>query len=47
MIDAEVEYDVREYLVGHRFTRGITGQSYDKLGPKARFKKWIKNVLTI
>jgi integrase len=48
MRKAKVDYDVREYLVGHRLTRGL-GVNYDRTSEEDRFEEWTKaiNLLTI
>ena len=49
MIKEHVDWEVREFLVGHKHTRGVTGESYDRLTPADRLEEWKKciNALTI
>lgn len=49
MIEADVSYKVREYLVGHKHCRGLEGIHYDKTREESRFEKWAKaiSLLTI
>ena len=48
MIKAKVDYEVREYVSGHRHSRGLD-TSYDRLTPDERLQEWSKaiNLLTI
>lgn len=48
MIKAKVDYEVREYVSGHRHSRGLD-TSYDRLTPDERLQEWAKaiNLLTI
>ena len=48
MTQAHVDYDVREYLVGHRHSRGLNVR-YDRSTPEERLVEWGKaiNKLTI
>ena len=46
--DFMLDYEVREYLSGHRHSRGLD-TSYDRLTPNERLQEWSKaiNFLTI
>ena len=48
MIKAKVDYEVREYVSGHRHSRGLD-TSYDRLTPNERLEMWAPaiNLLTI
>jgi site-specific recombinase XerC len=48
MIKAKVDYEVREYVSGHRHSRGLD-TSYDRLNPNERLEMWQPaiNFLTI
>ena len=48
MIKAKVDYDTREYLVGHRHSRGL-GVNYDRTTEEDRLEEYLKaiNLLTI
>jgi integrase len=48
MIQAKVDYDCREYLIGHKRSRGLN-VSYDRTSEEDRFTEWSKaiNLLTI
>jgi hypothetical protein len=48
MIQAKVDYDCREYLIGHKRSRGLN-VSYDRTSEEDRFIEWSKaiNLLTV
>lgn len=48
MIQAKVDYDCREYLIGHKRSRGLNVH-YDRTSETERFMEWSKsiNLLTI